>query len=250
MNYIYNYNTGAGGTANPGNVKVKNVVLGFYKETGKVVAEFDIRGLDWNTGDSNYVEAKIVHSSAVKKTVVVPVQDAWTHQVIEWEAGANSEDGTSFNLADLGATDIVLRIEDENNSTTDTTQSVDIDLDPIERFLTLTNPPSFGDDSTPNVVFSLGNLQSEQKLSPVVTNITAGTSASTVTITIESGGSHSLGSDVINLNGIKFSESSLTMNSADAGKAYFSKITAYQLTLPTFAEGENSWSLNLNCTAI
>lgn len=250
MNYTYNYNTGAGGTSNPGNVKVKNVAIGFYKETGKVIVDFDVRGKDWNSGDSNYVEAKIVHSSAVKKTVVVPVQDAWTHQVIEWEAGANSEDGTSFNLADLGATSIVLRIEDENNSTTDITQSINIDLDPIENYLTLINPPSFGDDSTPDVIFSLKGFPSEQKLSPVVTNVTASTSASTVTITTEVGGSHSMASGVINLNNVKFSESSLTMNSADAGKAYFSKITTYQLTLPTFAEGENSWSLNLNCTAI
>ena len=250
MNYTYNYNTGSGGTSNPGNVKIQNPTIGFYKKTGKVVVDFDIRGKDWNSGDSNYIEAKIMHSGAVKKTVVLSVQDLWTHKTIEWNAGADSEDGTSFNLANLGATSIVLRIEDEDNSVTDTTQSTDIDLDPIENYLTLINPPSFGDDSTPDVIFSLADLFSEQKLSPVVTNVTAGTSASTVTITTEVGGSHSMASGVINLNGIKFSESSLTMNSADAGKAYFSKITAYQLTLPTFAEGENTWSLNLNCTAI
>ena len=51
MAYSYNYNTGAGTTANPGNVKIQNVVIGYYKRTGKVVCEFDARGLDWNTGD-------------------------------------------------------------------------------------------------------------------------------------------------------------------------------------------------------
>ena len=63
MAYTYSYNTGDGTVSNPGNVKVQNVVIGYYKRTGKVVAEFDIRGKDWDTSDGNLITATIRYNS-------------------------------------------------------------------------------------------------------------------------------------------------------------------------------------------
>ena len=244
MAYSYNYNTGGGGTANPGNVKAKDVVIGYYKNLEKVVAEFDIRGLDWNTGDSNYVLAKIVYGGTVYVTETVAVSDMWIRKRIEWSAGV------SLNLQDLGGISITLRIEDENTSTTNYAHTVNVDLDPTEYHLTLINPPSFGDDSTPDVVWSLTDLASEQKMSPVVT--VGASTANSMTVTFEEGASPASGltAGYINLNGVLFSESSLTMNSADAGKAYWAKASTYTITAPTMSAGDNSFTLALTCTAV
>ena len=249
MAYSYNYNLGDDTAGNPGNVKVQNVVIGYYKKTGKVVCEFDARGLDWNTDDANEVTASIVYGGAVKKTQDLTVTDVWKRQTVEWEAGKDAADSTCQNLQALGSVAITLRIDDENDSTTDTAQNITLDLDPNEYHLTLINPPSFGDDSTPNVVWSLTDLFSEQKMSPVVTVGASTTSSMTVTFdddTTQAG----LSSGYINLNGVKYSESSLTMNSADAGKAYWKKAKKYTITSPTMSAGDNTFTLTLNCTTV
>tara|TARA_Y100001938_G_scaffold150482_1_gene241596 strand:+ start:5194 stop:5925 length:732 start_codon:yes stop_codon:yes gene_type:complete len=243
MSYSYNYNTGAGGASNPGNVKVQNVVIGFYKRLGKVVAEFDIRGLDWNTADGNLVTATIRYSSTDYVTQNLTVSDMWKRERIEWEAGKN------LNSADLGALSITLRVDDENDSRTDYTHSVDVDLDPNEYKLTLLSPPSFGDDSTPDIIWELEDLFSEQKMSPVVT--VGASTANSMTVTFDDDTTVSgLSSGYINLNGVKFSESSLTMNSADAGKAYWKNAKKFTITSPTMSAGDNTFTLALNCTAI
>ena len=254
MAYSYNYNTGAGGTANPGNVKVQNVVIGYYKKTGKVVCEFDTRGLDWNTGDSNEVTASILYGGAVKKTQDLTVTDVWKRQIVEWEAGKDAEDSTCQNLQALGSVAITLRIDDENDSTTDTAQNIILDLDPNEYHLTLLNPPSFGDDSTPDVVWSLTDLFSEQKMSPVVTVGASTTNSMTVTFeddTTVSG----LSAGYINLNGVTYSESSLKLPGhasydGEASRAYWKKADKYTITAPTMSAGDNTFTLALTCTAV
>ena len=250
MAYSYNYNTGAGGTANPGNVKIKNLVIGYDKRAGKVVCEFDARGLDWNTGDSNNITASILYGGAVKKTQDLTVADVWKRHVVEWEAGKVGEDSVYLNLQDYGNVEITLRVDDENDSTTDAVQSVDLDLDPNEYHLTLIGPPSFGDDSTPDIVWSLTDLFSEQKMSPVVT--VGGSTTNSMTVTFETGASpvSGLTSGYINLNGVIFSDCSITMNSADAGKAYWVKADTYTITAPTMSAGDNKFTLALNCTTV
>ncbi len=243
MSYSYNYNTGAGTTANPGNVKVQNVVIGYYKRTGKVVAEFDIRGKDWNTADSNYVTATIRYNSADHEVKTITVSDMWKRESIEWEAGV------ALNNQDLGDVVIVLRIDDEDDSTTDYSETIGLDLDPNEYKLTLLNPPSFGDDDTPDVVWELQDLFAEQKMTPVVTVGASTTNSMTVTFdddTTQAG----LTSGYINLNGVKYSQSSLTMNSADAGKAYWKRAKKFTITASTMSAGDNTFTLALNCTAI
>jgi len=249
MAYSYNYNTGAGGTANPGNVKVQNVSIGYYKRTGKVTCEFDARGLDWNTGDSNNITASILYGGAVKKTQDLTVTDVWKRQTVEWEAGKDSADSTCQNLQALGSVAITLRVDDENDSTTDTAQNIILDLDPNEHHLTLNNPPSFGDDSTPDIVWSLTDLASEQKMSPVVTVGASTANSMTVTFT-DATTQAGLTAGYINQNGVLYSESSLVMNSADAGKAYWKEADKYTITAPTMSAGDNSFTLALNCTTV
>tara|TARA_Y100001938_G_scaffold145850_1_gene223451 strand:- start:504 stop:1238 length:735 start_codon:yes stop_codon:yes gene_type:complete len=244
MAYSYNYNTGAGGSSNPGDVDTKNEVIGYYKDTGKVVITFDLRGKDWNTSDSNDALAKIIHGGTTYLTQNIYPSDMWTQQRLEWNAGEN------LNMANLGSQAVTLRITDaEHNSTTDTVLNIEIDLDPNERYLTLINPPSFGDDSTPDVVWSLKDLPSEQKMTPVVTVGASTTNSLTVTFDDDTTAS-GLTSGYINLNAVKFSESSLTMNSADAGKAYWKNAKKYKITSPTMSTGDNTFTLALNCTAI
>ena len=252
MAYSYNYNTGAGGTANPGNVKVQNVVIGYYKRTGKVVCEFDARGLDWNTGDSNEITASILYGGAVKKTQDLTVTDVWKRQTVEWEAGKDAADSTCQNLQNLGSVAITLRIDDENDSTTDTAQNIILDLDPNEYHLTLINPPSFGDDSTPDVVWSLTDLFSEQKMSPVV-SVVGGSTANSMTVTFTDATTVSgLSAGYVNLNGVTYSDSSLLLSNVDgnAGKAYWKKASKYTITAPTMSAGDNSFTLALTCTTV
>jgi hypothetical protein len=243
MAYTYSYNTGGGTVSNPGNVKVQNVVIGYYKRTGKVVAEFDIRGKDWDTSDGNLITATIRYNSTDYVTQNITVSDMWKRESIEWEAGK------VLNNQNLGSLSITLRIDDENDSRTDYTESVTVDIDPNEYKLTLLNPPSFGDDSTPDVIWELEDLFSEQKMSPEVT--VGASTANSMTVTFDDDTTVSgLSSGYINLNGVKFSESSLTMNSADAGKAYWKNAKKFTITSPTMSAGENTFTLALNCTAI
>jgi len=246
MAYSYNYNTGDGSAGNPGNVKIQNVVIGYYKQSGKVVAEFDTRGLDWNTGDSNYVTAYIRYGGATKATQNITVTDMWKRQIITWEAGLD------LNLQDLGSVAVTLRVDDEDNSTTDTAQNVKIDLDPNEYRLTLISPPSFGDDITPDVVWSLQDLFSEQKMTPTV-SVEGQSDTTSMTVTFEEAVSPKVfASGYINLNGVKFTDSSLLLSNDDgnAGKAYWKKASKYTITAPTMSAGDNSFTLALNCTAV
>ena len=249
MAYSYNYNTGAGGTSNPGNVKIQNVVVGFNKRTGKVVIEFDARGLDWNTGDVNNITASLLYGGAVKVSQDLTINDTWKRQTLAWEAGKDAEDSTCQNLQDLGSISITLRIDDENDSRTDTAYSISVDLDPSEYHLTLLAPPSFGDASAPSVEWQLTDLFSEQKITPVITVGASTTNSMTVTLSNKAIFSASTGGYII-LNGVKFSESSLVMNTLQANKAHWIESEKYTIIAPTMSEGDNTWSLALNCTAI
>jgi len=249
MAYSYNYNTGLGTTANPGNVKIQNVVIGYYKRTGKVVCECDARGRDWNTGDSDEITASILYGGAVKKTQDLTVTDVWKRQTVEWEAGKDAEDSTCQNLQDLGSVSVTLRVDDENDSRTDTAHTVNVDLDPNEYHLTLVNPPSFGDDSTPDIVWSLTDLASEQKIFAIVTVGEATSFVTTVTFTDGTTAS-GLTSGYINLNGVTYSDSSLSFSSTDATRAYWKEADTYTITAPTMSAGDNSYTLALNCTAV
>lgn len=235
MPYDYEYTT-------TGNVKIQNVLLSFDKRNGKVSYEFDIEGKDW-VSDSNYIEAKIRYSGADKATKTIYPTEYLTRQRIEWEAG------TELNNANLGSQSVVLRIQDEDDTTQDFTHSETIDLDPNEYKLTLTNPPVFGDDSTPDITWTLKDLFSEQHMVPTIT--TGGSSSTALAVTLESGTTASgLSSGVVNLNGVLFSESSLEMDSTEAGRAYWSGITEYKITSPAMSAGDNTFTIELKCTTI
>ena len=128
------------------------------------------------------------------------------------------------------------------------TQSLDIDLDPVELHLTVLSDGS-GTDTTPDIEWELSELLSEQKLVPTISVGASSTNSLTVTFdddTTVSG----LTAGVVNHNNMKFEDSSLTFNSSDAGKAYWKNISKYKITAPTMTTGDNSYSINLNCTAV
>jgi len=59
-----------------------------------------------------------------------------------------------------------------------------------------------------------------------------------------------LSAGYVNLNGVTYSESSLVMNSADAGKAYWKEADKYTITAPAMSAGDNTFTLALNCTTV
>ena len=246
MSFNYNVNTGASGLGGAGKITFRNVSMGFYRKSGLVVAEFDVRGIDWVEDDS-YPEAYLIYGGAVKKTQVIEASDIWTRQSISWEAGSNSADGTSLNLQDLGSVSVVLRIEDEDNVQSDTTFPVEINLDPNDEHLTLLTS-TIGDDDTPDIVWTLSDLLSEQFMTPTLS--VGGTSATSCVFTFDDSTTVTLSTGIVNLNGVKFGDSSLAMDSANAGKAYWKKISKYKITSPTMAAGENAFTINLNCVAV
>ena len=249
MAYSYNHNPGTGGLDGSGNVAIKNVSLGYYKRTGLISAEFDIRGLDWDTSDSDYPQVYIIYGGATKASNNISLSDRWMRHSITWEAGANSADGTSLNLQDLGDVNVTLRIEDEDDSTTNFEHIVPLDLDPNEFYLTLVNPPSLGDDDTPNIVWTLLDLPSEQLMTPNV-EVVGGSTSSSVTITFDDDSTAVSSTGIMNLNGVTFEDSSIEMDSAEAALAYWQNIAKYQITAPTMSTGDNSYKINLNCTAV
>jgi hypothetical protein len=254
MAYSYEYNTGAGLSANPGNIKVKNIIWSFNKRTGTLRIEFDLRGLDWNTADSDYVQCKILYgvNRAIKNFYP---QDSWRREFIEWQMG-------TYGIPEAGDNDMALikhsisnaylMIYDENDSTQIEIQSptaIVCDLDPNEYHLTVLNPPSFGDDSTPDVIWRLTDLFSEQLMTPEVG--VGGSTANSLTVTFTDGTTVSgLTSGFVNLNGVPFGSSSVVMNSANAGKAYWKEVDKYKITAPTMSEGANSFTIDLKCTKV
>ncbi len=250
MQYTYTYDAdGVGqGTDPESSIKIKNVVIGYYKQMGKVVVEFDARDLGWTGGSSAWV-IQIKEGGAVKSSTNATVKTTWDRFSATWEAGKDALDSTCKNLQDLGDISITARIADEDSATTDITGTIGLDLDPNEFFLTVTNVAESA-DATPDIVWTLKDLFSEQKMSPVVT--VGGSTANSMTVTFETGASPVAGltSGFVNLNGVKFSESSLVMNSADAGKAYWVRADTYTITAPTMSSGSNSYTIDLNCTTI
>ena len=139
-------------------------------------------------------------------------------------------------------------MEDEANGPTDITYPVDVDLDPVENYLTLINPPTLGDDSTPDIIWELDPLLSEQFMSPTVT--TGGSSANSLTVTFDDDTTVTSANGFMNFNGITYEESTLTMNSSNAGNAYWKAIKRYKITAPAMVAGDNSFKINLNCVAV
>ena len=103
MQYTYTYDAdGVGqGTDPESSIKIKNVVIGYYKQMGKVVVEFDARDLGWTGGSSAWV-IQIKEGGAVKSSTNATVKTTWDRFSATWEAGKDALDSTCKNLLDLG----------------------------------------------------------------------------------------------------------------------------------------------------
>ena len=228
------------GTDSETSVKIKNVTIQYYKRIGDVVVEFDARDLGWTGGSADW-QIKILEGESTRLSVTETVKTNWKRYSATWHAGVVN------NLQDLGDISFIFRIIDEDGTATDITKVLGVDLDPNEFFLDVISAPS-STDSTPDIVWTLDDLFSEQRMVPTVT--VGASTATTLTVTFTDGTTESPSARYINLNGVKFSDSSVVMNSYDASKAYWKRAKSYTITAPTMESGGNNYSIDLNCTTI
>ena len=234
------------GTVNLGtdpetSVKIKNATIQYYKRTGDVVVEFDARDLGWTAETADW-QIKILEGVTERSSVTATVKTNWKRYSASWHAGLVK------TLQDLGDIGIQLKIIDEDGTLTYFTKVLRIDLDPNEFFLNVISDPSSA-DSTPDIVWTLDDLFSEQKMWVLL--YVGDSLAYSMTVTFDDDTTRTgLASGYINLNGVKFSDSSLVMNSADAGKANWKRAKNYRITAPTMESGGNNYTIDLNCTPI
>ena len=234
-------------------LKVSNVVAFLDKRNGSIVVEFDARGKDWNTADANVPQAKIKYLGSVKSTIDLPnLSNAVSRHRVTWNADTSTTPtDTALALINHGSLSIVLDVDDEDDDTTTFTQSVVVDLDPVEFFFTALEEVDFGDDATPKIEFTLKDLRNKNtKITPTVEIDSAGASGASVTVTTSTG-SAAFASGYIVLNGVKFTESTeFAMNHADAGKAFWDAATKYSIDATTIGSGVHTVTLDLVCSNI
>jgi len=249
MQNTYTYDSdGVGQGTDPlASVKIRNVVIGYYKQIGTVTVEFDARDTGWSGGAANW-DVKFMESDVVKSTTSFAVKTTWKRYSAKWQAGKIASDNTCKNLQNLGDTTIKVRIEDEDDTATDFTKIIPLDLDPVEYDMAITSTAE-SIDATPDITWTLNDLESEQKMAPVLT--VGSNTANSMVVTFEEAASPFTTSDgYINLNGVKFTDSYITLNAADAAIAYWVRASEYKITSPTMASGDNPYSIDLNCTTL
>ena len=248
----YNYNTGAGTSANPGNIKSANVVIGVDRRNLDLSVELDVKGQDWDESDGNIPTCWVYDTTSgdvlIGVITLTNLSSNWKRYKLNTNTGGGMIGFSEYDYKNYGNRTIEVRVDDENDSRVVYTQTVDVNLDPIDHFLTLENPPAFGDDSTPDFIWTLKDFRSPQKLIPVLT--VGGTTANNVTVTFDDDTTTSIGSTgIVNINGMTFgSFQALTFNHSDASKMYWKDTKNYKITAPTMSAGDNTFSLDLNCT--
>ena len=228
-----------------GSVKVKNTLFSFDKRNGYLSVEFDARGKTWTGGD--YAQAFLIYGGVTKGTLdLKSLTNRWTRYSIKWYIASE------HSLVDLSSQYPLLYIFDED----DTAQTfpsvvtpVDIDLDPVEYHMSVSRYVDFGDDSTPSIEFTLTDLHNKnQFIDPLVTDLGDSSTSTGVTVTHGKVGNTTYANGYLVLDGVKFKECNLQMNSLSANKAHwYGEATKYTVATPTLQTGENSYSINLRC---
>ena len=236
-------------------VKVRSVVFSLEKRTGIISVEFEYYGKDWTSG-SPYPQAKIQSdltgnsdsgSFADKATDdLTAIGNFWKKHKIDWDAGA------VLSSKNWGYHDIKLIIHDEDDNAQTFTHNIEINLDPNDQFLTNTTS-SLGDDSTPDVTWTLADMLSSQ-FSNVPTVTLGGSTTTSLTVTINGNATSGLTGGVYLLNdSVMSSVDWINFNNSDgkAGKAFWDYTLAeFKITAPTMSSGENNYSIDLKCEAI
>tara|TARA_Y100000004_G_scaffold196452_1_gene266512 strand:+ start:120 stop:878 length:759 start_codon:yes stop_codon:yes gene_type:complete len=252
MAYTYTYTT----SSDPGSktwdntatdLVTKNHIYHFDKKSGMVTYEFDYKGPAWDPGETDYYpRAWIACTDDTGPVIQLYPTSSFKRVKLEmkmYEAlGLQKYSGATEQNVSL-----IIRKAGNSTEAGSETVSREIDLDPNEYHLTILSPSS-ANDSTPDIEFELTDLFKETFMLPTLK--IGGNSVYTVVVTLDDDTTVSMGLGIINLNGVKFSESSLTMDSTSAGKAYFQRIKKYKMTSPSLSEGEYTYTINLTCSDI
>ena len=231
-----------------GAVKVENVVMSMDKRNGKIVAEFDARGKDWESG-SPYPQAKIKYGDATKSILdLTNLTNMLKRYRISWFAGAE------LALINHGAQTVTLDIDDEDDTTQTFTQSVTVDLDPVEFQFTDTSDADFDDDSTPEITFLLKELHNPNTMITPTIKVGSGSPATaTMNVFFKGGGFAPFSTGFLVTNGKTFSELDGVTWKASGGegdKGMFLDVDYYKVSVPTLTAGTHSLTLDLVCTDI
>ena len=223
----------------------KNFVFDFDKRTAVASFEFDYRGPVWDPEDTPYFPNAWISSTYGQIPIIkLYPSSTWKRTRIEYktydfEPSLKKITSSTFNLY----------VRPQGNVTWKkvTVDDVEVDLDPVEYHLTILSPSS-SSDSTPDIEFELKNLWKEQKMSPAL--YINEESEGTTVVTFEDDSTVSMESYFLNLNGVKFSESNVTMDNYWSGFGYFKKIKKYKITSPVLPEGEHTYTIDLKCTEV
>lgn len=228
-----------------GSVEVKNISMSCDKRNGNVVVEFDARGKDWVAG-SPYPQAKIKYGGAVKSTLdLTNLSNSLKRYRVIWFAGEE------LALINHGSQSVVLEVDDEDDTTQTFTQSVTVDLDPMEFHFIDTTDADFSDNSTPDWTFKLKELHNPNtKITPTIKVGSASPTAVTVTVFYTDNSNAGFASGTVVLHNKKFTDVDMVMDSTDAGKCAWKEVDYYKVTVPTLSAGTHSITLDLACTDI
>jgi len=237
-------------------LKVSNVVAFLDKRNGSIVVEFDARGKDWTAGVP-YPQAKIKYLDVVKSTIdLTNLSNAVSRHRVTWSADTSTTPtDTALALINHGSLSIVLDVDDEDDDTTTFTQSIIVDLDPVEFFFTALEEVDFGDYATPKIEFTLKDFRNKNtKITPTVKIDSAGASGASVTVTTSTGSS-SYASGYIVLNGVKFTDTNLqyplhASYDGNAAKALWNEATKYSINATTIGSGVHTVTLDLVCSNV
>ena len=228
-----------------GKLKVKNVVGYFDKKKGEVRFDFDIRALDISGNASPHITYYIKDWNGVTREssiIETAPLDRFTTVTMTWKVYDD------FDLVDYGDRVVTLQIDDEDDNSLTYNITMRIDLDPVEHNLTITNH-TFGNDSTPEITFTLGTLFKRQYIEPKIV-LADGTETTVFRIYPDGLAEHTPANKWNYLNGIPIGDITANCN-WDSDKTYFKEITSFKIVTSPYAvmsEGLNDFTIDLRCT--
>ena len=241
-----------------GKLKVRNVVGSYDEKSGIVRFDCDIKALDSDTGDSDNVDINLYFksggwanvdlrykgSTASPTTSITAPPDKWVSHTFYWDAYKE------LQQKDWGFHEFKLKVRDEDDNALEFERKIKVNANPVDHNLTITSH-DFGNDSTPDITWTLSDLFLEQFMTPVITS--GGATTNSLTIYLDDGDGTTtevtgLTSGIMNMNGVPIKDSSVRWSTGtESDKTYFKRISSYKMTAPAMVEGVNDFTIDLQC---